>query len=74
MSEIDSDFIYNGKGIEIEMDGGSGTVGVHWDESLFDGELMTGYVDSHNHLSEMTLASLKDLGYDVHIDHDTLWS
>ncbi|MCC3861385.1 leishmanolysin [Pseudemcibacter aquimaris] len=52
----------------IETDGGSGTAGGHWDEETYDNELMTGYINDVNYLSQMSLASLADLGYDVKWD------
>ena len=44
---------------------GAGTIDSHWRESLFRNELMTGYLQSVNPLSKMTLQSLADLGYTV---------
>ncbi|MEJ2122488.1 MAG: leishmanolysin-related zinc metalloendopeptidase [Alphaproteobacteria bacterium] len=66
-------------GVPLEDGGGSGTAESHWDEETFDAEVMTGYLNSttsvsmdvwatDDDLSDMTLASLEDLGY------DTLWS
>jgi hypothetical protein len=44
--------------------GGAGTVNSHWRDGVLDPELMTGFLDSgFNPLSEMTVASLEDLGY-----------
>jgi hypothetical protein len=51
--------------IPVENSGGSGTAYSHWEEDVFDNELMTGYIDSDNTLSYMTIASLGDLGYSV---------
>ena len=51
--------------IPVENGGGSGTRDAHWEESVFRGELMTGYLNSNNDLSYMTIASLGDLGYGV---------
>ena len=51
--------------IPLELDGGPGTAGSHWDEEIFTSELMTGYIDGNNSLSYMTIASLGDLGYTV---------
>lgn len=63
------DLLPNGStaaGVPVETDGGSGTAFSHWDEELFDNELMTGYINtSNNQLSRMTVASLEDLGYQV---------
>jgi hypothetical protein len=52
-----------GFGVPVENEGGSGTAGSHWDEQVFDNELMTGYIDASNVLSDVTIASLGDLGY-----------
>ena len=58
-------------GVPIETHGGDGTAGGHWDEALFGNELMTGFIDAGNYLSDMTFASLEDLGYDTFIDDVT---
>lgn len=47
----------------VETDGGSGTAGGHWDETTYNNELMTGYINDVNYLDQMSLASLGDLGY-----------
>lgn len=53
-------------GIPVESDTGlAGTDGGHWDEARFGSELMTGFINTTNTLSNMSLASLADLGYDV---------
>jgi hypothetical protein len=52
--------------VPVENMGGQGTRDGHWRESIFDNELMTGFLnDSFNPLSRLTIASLADLGYDV---------
>lgn len=52
--------------VPVENTGGPGTRGGHWRESVFDSELMTGWLDrGRNPLSRITLAALADLGYDV---------
>ncbi len=50
--------------------GGEGTQDSHWRESVFDEELMTGFVNSGvaNPLSRLSVASLWDLGYAVNLD------
>lgn len=53
--------------IEVERDGGEGTAFGHWDEARYGGELMTGFVDRQNYLSDASLGVLADLGYDVDI-------
>jgi hypothetical protein len=51
--------------VPVENVGGSGTAEVHWRESVFDIEVMTGFVEASADmpLSGMTIGSLTDLGY-----------
>lgn len=56
-------------GVPVETDGGSGTAGGHWDEVLFDTEIMTGFVDTGSFVSVMTIAALEDMGYDTVFDN-----
>ena len=53
--------------VPIENSGGSGTAGVHWRESVFDAELMTGFAESSAAMpfSALSIGSLEDLGYTV---------
>jgi hypothetical protein len=51
--------------INVETDGGSGTAGSHWDETTYNDEIMTGYINDTNYLSHMTAASYGDLGYQL---------
>lgn len=54
--------------IPLEDIGESGTKGVHWRETVFDTELMTGYAENGGvkmPLSIMTIGALEDLGYKV---------
>lgn len=39
--------------------------GAHWDEEALGNELMTGFIDDPNYLSEFSVMSLDDLGYAV---------
>lgn len=56
----------NATGVPLETTGGSGTIEAHFSESVFDTELMTGFLDSGVlPLSSVTVASLGDLGYSV---------
>lgn len=58
--------VTNSDGVPVEQDGGQGTRDSHWDEETFGNEIMTGYINnSDNYLSDMTVASLEDLGYDT---------
>jgi hypothetical protein len=53
-------------GVPVENNGSPGTTDAHWRESIFDNEMMTGYIDQGlNPLSAMSIASLGDLGYHV---------
>jgi hypothetical protein len=52
----------------IETEFGRGTACGHWDEGFFANELMTGFAEApgvNMPLTALTVASLKDLGYDV---------
>lgn len=52
--------------VPVEAGGGAGTAGSHWRESVFDNELMSGYLNSGtNPLSQVTIGSMADLGYAV---------
>lgn len=53
--------------IPVELDGGPGTANGHWDEAWDggSGDLMTGYLDPSTYLSNTTLMSFRDLGYNV---------
>jgi hypothetical protein len=54
--------------VPVERNGGSGTAGAHWSESVFNAELMTGYAESAGvamPISRMTIGALQDLGYTV---------
>ncbi len=54
--------------VPVANTGGDGTRDSHWRESVFDNELMTGYLDSgSNPLSRVTAASLVDLGYVIDV-------
>jgi len=57
---------YNGNKVPVENTGGGGTAGSHWRESVFNNELMTGFLNAgSNPMSVVTIGSLKDLGYTV---------
>jgi hypothetical protein len=58
--------------IYVEQDGGSGTAGSHWDETTYDNEIMTGYINDSNYMSHMTAASYGDLGYQLSASYSTL--
>lgn len=52
--------------VPVEDQGGPGTADGHWRETVFDNEIMTGYVNlGANPLSVVSIASLADLGYAV---------
>ena len=55
--------------VPVENRGGPGTRNGHWRESVFDNELMTGFLNfgQENPISRITVASLGDLGYDVNL-------
>jgi hypothetical protein len=55
--------------VPVEADGGSGTRLSHWEESVFNNELMTGWYNSGqtNPISRISVASMADLGYEVNM-------
>ncbi|UCF19171.1 MAG: Ig-like domain-containing protein [Gemmatimonadota bacterium] len=60
---------YTGNKVPVENVGGPGTADAHWRESIFRNELMTGFLNGGpNPLSELTVASLWDIGYVVNLD------
>ena len=56
--------------VPVENLGGGGTRDSHWRESVFGNEFMTGFIDSVNPVSKVTIGSMQDLGYEVNIDAD----
>jgi hypothetical protein len=58
---------YAGDPVPVENTGQPGTRDVHWRESVFDNELMTGFLDGGvpNPLSRVSLGSLNDFVYVV---------
>lgn len=58
---------YDGEPVPVANEGGEGTRGSHWRESVFDNELMTGFINTFgpNPLSAVTVGSLADMFYAV---------
>jgi hypothetical protein len=54
-------------GVAVEATGGAGTADGHWRETLFQTELMTGFVASTPNMpwSAISIGSFQDLGYSV---------
>ena len=55
-------------GVPVETDFGPGTAFGHWDEETFGDELMTGIAGINSTLTDLTIASLEDLGYETVFD------
>jgi hypothetical protein len=54
------------RAVPVANTGGGGTRDAHWRELTFDHELMTGFAEQGEMpMSRMTIASLRDLGYEV---------
>ena len=55
--------------VPVEAGGGSGTANVHWRDSTFANELMTGYYSAGqvNPISAVSVGSLADIGYAVNM-------
>eukprot|EP00179_Madagascaria_erythrocladioides_P015708 CAMPEP_0198367250 /NCGR_PEP_ID=MMETSP1450-20131203/155092_1 /TAXON_ID=753684 ORGANISM="Madagascaria erythrocladiodes, Strain CCMP3234" /NCGR_SAMPLE_ID=MMETSP1450 /ASSEMBLY_ACC=CAM_ASM_001115 /LENGTH=571 /DNA_ID=CAMNT_0044074729 /DNA_START=19 /DNA_END=1735 /DNA_ORIENTATION=- len=52
--------------VPLENDGGGGTASSHFEEDVFDNELMTGFINAgDNPLSRVSIGSLEDIGYEV---------
>jgi hypothetical protein len=52
--------------VPVEDNGGAGTAGSHWEESIFQSEVMTGFITGTvRPFSLTTLQSMADLGYTV---------
>jgi hypothetical protein len=53
--------------VPVENTGGAGTENVHWRETVFNREIMTGFIESgvDQPLSRITIAAMEDLGYEV---------
>ncbi|MEZ5321535.1 MAG: leishmanolysin-related zinc metalloendopeptidase [Microthrixaceae bacterium] len=51
--------------VPLENTGGSGTADSHWRESVFGTALMTGWIDTSNQLSTISVGALADMGYGV---------
>jgi hypothetical protein len=60
--------VFDNRDIPLEMDGGQGTAGSHWDDAVFTTELMTGWLNAGAQMSAMPTASLEDMGYDAIFD------
>lgn len=66
VAQYNSIFGTSGTSVPVEFLGGPGTADSHWRESVFNNELMTGYINSGvNPLSAITIAQMADLGYQV---------
>jgi hypothetical protein len=56
--------------VPVENSGGQGTAGGHWEEDIFNAELMTGFIESAGvtmAISRITVGSLADMGYTVNM-------
>jgi hypothetical protein len=64
--DVGGDTYTDGNTVPVANTGGGGTRCGHWRESVFDNELMTGYLNSgSNPLSIVTIESFEDQGYAV---------
>ena len=60
----------NDASVPVANTGGGGTFGGHWRESVYDNELMTGFLNDGvaNPVSRVTVGQFEDLGYVVNYD------
>jgi hypothetical protein len=71
VAEYNRIFRVSASSVPLENSGGAGTRDSHWEESIFDNEIMTGYVESAGvamPISRITAASLADIGYQVNMN------
>lgn len=66
-AEYNTTFGNTDPSVPVENTGGPGTADGHFRESVFDNELMTGFLNPGrpNPLSRITIGSLQDIGYQV---------
>ncbi len=65
-AEYSAAFGLTATSVPVENTGGGGTRNSHWRESVFNNELLTGWLNAGNNpLSRMSAASMGDLGYVV---------
>ena len=69
-AEYNTIFGINATSVPVENQGGPGTADGHFRESVFDNELMTGFLNSgrSNPHSRITIGSLADIGYQVNLN------
>ena len=65
-ADIAMEDILSDVGVPVEMEGGSGTAGMHWDEEIFGKEIMSSQLNVNNTFSDLTVAALEDMGYDTY--------
>ena len=60
-------------GVPLEQHGSGFTAQRHWDEERIDGELMIGYLTGQTTVSDLTQASLIDIGHEIAEDDEDVW-
>ena len=67
--EFNARFGQNAADVPVEAAGGQRTADGHWRDSIFNNELMTGFINTPgpNPLSRITIAQFADLGYQVNL-------
>jgi len=76
VKQYDAMFQATATSVPLEYGGGDGTADSHWRESLFQEELMTGYVEdpgTFEPLSRVTVGQFADLGYQVNLNAADVW-
>ena len=70
LAEYNAIFGLSATGVPLENTGGPGTRDVHWRESLFGHELMTGFIEQAPPMpiSRITVGALQDIGYTVNLN------
>lgn len=68
LREYNALFSVRASGVPVESQGGPGTAGAHWRESVFGTEIMSGFAERPGiamPISRVTVGALQDLGYRV---------
>lgn len=70
LAMVDPNNLWNLDRVPVEDSGSRGTRCVHWEETIFRTELMTGFIslNGSNPLSYTTARSMSDIGYKIDLD------
>ncbi len=79
IAAYNAEFGYSAAYVPVELEGGTGTAGGHWDENYgganpgstdFGYALMSGWANPGSYITDTTLGQFEDLGYTVNYAYD----